>query len=83
MQFDCTACQNTICTSAMYSAVPATTLNMEFLFHRYVRQTTAIEIISGTACGSSRIEDGGTDFGIVIIETETDHMQFNEKGFEY
>ena len=29
-----------------------------------------------------QIEDGGTDFGIVIIETETDHMQFNEKGFE-
>ena len=29
-----------------------------------------------------QIEDGGTDFGIVIIETETDHTQFNEKGFE-
>ena len=27
-----------------------------------------------------QIEDGGTDFGIVIIETETDHMQFNENG---
>ena len=34
----------------MYSAVPATTLNMEFLFHRYVRHTTAIESISGIAC---------------------------------